>query len=195
VDQAVGPVIVTPTDLPEVLVVEPRVFGDARGYLLETWHAERYAQHGMDGVFVQDNVSYSMRGVVRGLHLQHPTGQAKLVSALRGEIFDVAVDVRRGSPRFGRWIGLTLSADNRRQLYVPAGFAHGFLVTGEDALIAYKATAPYAPQHELTIRWDDPALAIEWPLSGAPTVSPRDAAAPNLADVAPERLPMLDVGA
>jgi dTDP-4-dehydrorhamnose 3,5-epimerase len=185
-------VIVTPTSLPEVLVVEPTVFGDGRGWFLEAWHAERYAALGIGDAFVQDNVSYSARGVLRGLHLQHPHEQAKLIQVLDGAVFDVAVDVRRGSPRFGRWASVELSSANRRQLYVPRGFAHGFLVTSEHALVSYKASATYRPDAELAIRWDDPALAIAWPLAGPPTVSPRDAAAPPLADVPPERLPRLE---
>lgn len=180
---------VSPTDLPEVLVVEPRVSGDARGYFFEAWHAGRYAEHGIDDAFVQDNVSYSARGVLRGLHLQHPHDQAKLVSVLRGRIFDVAVDVRRGSPRFARWVGVELSAENRHQLYVPRGFAHGFLVLSDDALVSYKVSADWHPDAELAIRWDDPAIGIAWPLERAPTLSARDAAATALAAVAPERLP------
>ena len=185
---------VSPTELPEVLLVEPRAFGDARGYLVESWHAARYAANGIPDAFVQDNVSYSTRGVLRGLHLQHPDGQAKLVSVLRGAIYDVAVDVRRGSPTFGRWVGATLSAENRRQLYIPTGFAHGFLVTDDDALVTYKASAAYRPEAELAIRWDDPELGIAWPLDGRPTVSARDAAAPTLGAIAlhdAERLPSL----
>jgi dTDP-4-dehydrorhamnose 3,5-epimerase len=180
---------VTPTDLPEVLVVEPRVIGDARGYFYVAWQSEHYAAHGMGDAFVQDNVSCSSRGVLRGLHLQHPHDQAKLVSVLRGAILDVAVDLRHGSPRFGRWVGVELSAENRRQLYVPCGFAHGFLVLSDDALVSYKVSGGWHPEAELAVRWDDPAIGIAWPLERAPTLSPRDAAAPALADVAPERLP------
>jgi dTDP-4-dehydrorhamnose 3,5-epimerase len=181
--------IVTATALPEVLLVEPRVVGDGRGYFFEAWHAERYAEHGIRDTFVQDNVSFSARGVLRGLHLQHPHDQAKLVSVLRGAVLDVAVDVRRGSPRFGRWVTAELSEENRRQLYVPEGFAHGFLVLSDDALVSYKVSAAYRPDAEIAIRWDDPALAIEWPLASAPVLSPRDAAAATLAEIPRERLP------
>jgi dTDP-4-dehydrorhamnose 3,5-epimerase len=183
-------VIVTPTALPEVLLVEPKVIGDGRGWFLEAWHAARYTAHGIGDAFVQDNVSYSTRGVLRGLHLQHPHDQAKLISVLRGAVFDVAVDVRRGSPRFGAWVGAELSAANRRQLYIPRGFAHGFLVQSDDALVSYKASTVYHAESELAIRWDDPVVAIEWPLESPPVLSVRDAGAPMLADVAPERLPL-----
>ena len=185
----------TPTELPEVLLVEPRVVGDARGWFMEAWNAKRHAEHGVGATFVQDNVSSSARGVLRGLHLQHPAGQGKLVSVLHGAIWDVAVDVRRGSPRYGRWTGVELSGDNHRQLYIPEGFAHGFVVLGERALVTYKVTAPYRADAELAIRWDDPALAIGWPLDGAPTLSPRDASAPLLAEVDPARLPPYEAGA
>ena len=181
--------IVTPTTLPEVLLVEPKVVGDARGWFFEAWHAERYAAHGVGEAFVQDNVSYSTRGVLRGLHLQHPHDQAKLVSVLRGAVLDVVVDVRRGSPGFGRWVAVELSSTNNHQLYVPRGFAHGFLVLSDDALLSYKASAVYDPASELAIRWDDPAIGIDWALAGPPTLSARDAAAPTLAELPPERLP------
>ena len=182
--------IVTATELPEVLAIDPKVIGDARGYFLEAWQAERYAGYGITEPFVQDNVSFSTRGVLRGLHLQHPTGQGKLISVLRGAIYDVAVDVRRGSPRFGRWIGRILSADNKRQLFIPPGFAHGFLVVAEDALLSYKVTAPYRPEDEIAIRWDDPGIGIQWPIGEAPTISPRDAGADTLASVPAHRLPV-----
>ena len=185
----------TPTALPEVLLIEPRVVGDARGWFMEAWNGARYAEHGITTAFVQDNVSCSGHGVLRGLHLQHPGGQGKLLTVLDGAIWDVAVDVRRGSPRFGTWVGMELSAANRRQLYIPEGFAHGFVVVGERALVAYKVTAPYRADAELAIRWDDPALAIAWPVDGTPLLSPRDAAAPRLADVDPARLPTFDDGA
>ena len=177
------------TELPEVVVVTPRVVRDERGQFFESWSAERYASWGLPERFVQDNVSYSTGGVVRGLHLQFPHGQGKLISVLRGEIFDVAVDVRRGSPTFGRWCAERLSADNARQLWVPEGFAHGFMVVGDEALVTYKVTAPYNPATELTIAWDDPYLGIPWPIDAAPRLSPRDAAAPRLRDVPAERLP------
>jgi len=177
------------TELPEVVVVSPRVVRDERGRFFESWSADRYAAWGLPDRFVQDNVSYSTRGVLRGLHLQFPHGQGKLISVLRGEIYDVAVDVRRGSPTFGRWCAERLSADNARQLWVPEGFAHGFLVIGDEALVTYKVTAPYHPESELTIAWDDPDLGIPWPTDGAPRLSPRDAAASRLRDVPTERLP------
>jgi dTDP-4-dehydrorhamnose 3,5-epimerase len=166
-----------------VLVVEPRAFGDARGYFLEAFHAARYADAGLPAAFVQDNVSLSRRGVLRGLHLQHPNAQGKLVSVLRGEVFDVAVDVRVGSPTFGRWVGEVLSGENLRQLYIPPGYAHGFVVTSDEALFAYKCTAYYDPAAELAVRWDDPAVGIRWPLDDV-TLSERDRSAPALADAA-----------
>jgi dTDP-4-dehydrorhamnose 3,5-epimerase len=179
-----------PLDLPEVLLLQPRVLRDARGHFFESWHTERYAALGVEATFVQDNVSHSTRGVLRGLHLQHPDGQGKLITVLRGAIYDVAVDVRRGSPRFGRWCGATLTADDARQLWIPPGFAHGFLVLGDDALVVYKCTAHYSPTSELTIAWNDPEVDVEWPLDGAPVLSPRDAEAPRLAEVPEERLPV-----
>ena len=179
---------VTRTRIPEVLVVEPRRFGDARGYFYESFSAERYAYAGIAGPFVQDNVSWSERGVMRGLHIQHPYSQGKLVSVLQGEVFDVAVDARAGSPTFGQWAGETLSHENGRQLWVPPGFAHGFLVTSAHALFAYKCTEYYHPECERSIRWDDGDIGIEWP-SGEVTLSEKDRAAPMLADVDQELLP------
>jgi dTDP-4-dehydrorhamnose 3,5-epimerase len=177
-----------PTDLPEVIVVEPDVHRDSRGFFLETYHAGKYRDGGIALPFVQDNHSRSAHGTLRGLHLQclrHPQG--KLVRVLAGEVFDVAVDVRRGSPTFGRWVGATLSGENFRQLYVPPGFAHGFCVTGEMADVEYKCTDLYDRDDELTIAWNDPSIGIEWPVR-EPTLSPRDASAAQLADVM-ERLP------
>ena len=174
---------VRPTELPEVLLLEPRVFRDARGAFSEVWKASVYEELGIRGPFVQDNVSHSVRGTLRGLHFQEPTAQGKLVQVLSGRVWDVAVDVRRGSPSFGRWVGVELDGDNARQLWVPAGFAHGFLVLSERASFLYKCTAAYSPAHERSIRWDDPGLAIRWPLEGAaPLLSPKDAIAPTLAD-------------
>lgn len=176
---------VTETPLPGLLVVEPKVFGDARGFFCETWNAARYAEAGLPAEWVQDNLSRSTRHTLRGLHFQTPPhAQAKLVSCLEGSVFDVAVDLRRGSPTFGRWHGVELSADNHRQLFIPAGFAHGFLVTSDAALFAYKvAGGSYAPQHEGGIVWNDPDLGIGWPLpeGTAPLVSAKDAEAPVLA--------------
>lgn len=179
---------VSTTDLPGVLLCEPKVFGDDRGYFLETWQAQRYAAAGMPEQFVQDNLSNSRRGILRGLHLQHPNAQGKLVYVLDGEVFDVAVDVRVGSPTFGRFVSAVLSSDNKHQLYIPPGFAHGFCVTSERATFAYKCTTYYSPETELSVRWDDPALGIPWPIQD-PQLSTKDAAALPLADISHERLP------
>jgi dTDP-4-dehydrorhamnose 3,5-epimerase len=179
---------VMPTSLPGVLVIEPQVFGDTRGFFLEAYRADRYTAHGIPGPFVQDNVSLSQRDVLRGLHVQHPQSQGKLVSVLRGEVYDVAVDVRVGSPSFGKWVGEHLSADTKRQLYIPPGFAHGFVVTTNDALFVYKCTEYYNPTTELSIRWDDPQIGIQWPIAN-PVLSAKDSDAPLLKDVAEQRLP------
>ena len=176
---------VTPTELPEVLVVEPAVHGDPRGFFMESFNQRAFdAAVGAHVVFVQDNHSRSARGVLRGLHYQLPPhAQGKLVRVTRGAVFDVAVDMRRHSPRFGRWAGVELSADNHRQLWIPPGFAHGFLVVSDEADFLYKTTDYYAPPAEAAVRWDDPALAIAWPPVGTePKVSPKDAAAPPLRD-------------
>jgi dTDP-4-dehydrorhamnose 3,5-epimerase len=170
---------VTPTALPDVLVVEPNVFGDARGYFFEAYSARRYQDAGITATWVQDNVSSSQRGVLRGLHYQHPFGQAKLVGVLEGEVFDVAVDVRRGSPTFGRWVGQCLSSTSKRQLYIPPGFAHGFLVTSDRALVAYKCSEYFRPDADRTIRWNDARIGIDWPID-RPVLSPKDDAAPTL---------------
>lgn len=180
---------VTETDLPGVLVIEPEVFGDERGWFLETWRDERYAAHGLPATFVQDSLSFSRRGALRGLHLQHPRGQGKLVYALAGEVFDVAVDVRPDSPHFGRHAATRLSGENKKQVWIPPGFAHGFLVTSETALFAYKCTERYAPEHELAVAWNDSDLAIAWPDVGEPRLSDKDAAAPPLAKIEKSRLP------
>ncbi len=176
------------TRIAGVLLVEPRVFGDQRGYFYETYQRERYAEAGITVDFVQDNISFSRQNTLRGLHYQHPGGQAKLVQVLEGTIFDVAVDVRHGSPTFGHWVGVTLSSEKQRQLYIPAGFAHGFCVLSPTALFMYKCSDYYAPQHECGVRWDDPDLAIEWPLS-RPLLSERDSAFPLLKDIANPNLP------
>lgn len=173
-----------PTTLPGVVLLELDVFGDPRGRFMETFQRDRYREHGI-GVgceFVQDNFSSSARGTLRGLHYQLTRPQGKLVHVTRGEVFDVAVDIRRDSPTFGAWFGAVLSADNHRQMWIPAGFAHGFLVTSDAADFSYKVTASYAPADERAIRWDDPSLAIAWPLTGPPTLSRRDAAAAGLGD-------------
>ena len=165
------------THLPGVLVLEPRRFGDARGFFQETYHTERYREAGVNVTFVQDNLSRSTQGTLRGLHFQYPPyAQAKLVQVLEGEVFDVAVDLRPDSHTYGKWVGETLSAHNGLQLFVPEGFAHGFCVTSETALFAYKCSAPYAPEAEGSIRWDDHEIAIEWPIQ-SPTLSNKDAAA------------------
>lgn len=177
--------------LPELLLVQPPVFRDERGTFRELYRDERYAAVGIDVRFVQDNLSLSRRHVLRGLHMQHPRGQGKLVTVLAGAVFDVAVDARRGSPTFGRWEGVTLSAENAHQLWIPPGFAHGFLVLSDEALFSYKCTEPYSPSDELSIRWDDPEIGIEWPVP-VPVLSAKDAAAPMLAEIAAERLPAHD---
>lgn len=180
---------VGPSALPGVLIVEPDRFPDGRGYFQEAWHQRRYAEAGIEGPFVQDNISFSGRGVLRGLHLQNPKAQGKLVSVLMGEVFDVAVDLRVGSPHFGRWAAVTLSAENAKQLWVPRGFGHGFCVLGDRALIAYKCTDFYDRASELTVRWNDPRIAIAWPIEN-PSVSDRDAAAPFLSALDASRLPV-----
>lgn len=164
---------VIPTELPEVLVIEPQVHVDGRGFFVETYHAERYRQHGISAPFVQDNHSRSVGGTLRGLHLQIRRPQGKLVRVIEGQVFDVAVDARRGSPTLGRWIGVELSAENYRQVYIPPGFAHGFCVISPVAQVEYKCTDFYDPGGELGIAWNDPAIAIEWPVS-EPLLSPRD---------------------
>ena len=167
---------------PDVLLVEPRVFEDRRGFFVETHREDRYAQEGIRARFVQDNLSYSRKRVLRGLHYQLGRPQGKLVWVAKGEVFDVVVDMRRGSATFGRWFGTKLSADSARQLYIPEGFAHGFCVTSEEAVLCYKCTDYYSSAHERGVRWDDPDLGIEWPVS-EPIVSPKDAGFPFLRDL------------
>jgi dTDP-4-dehydrorhamnose 3,5-epimerase len=171
---------VTPMELPEVLLIEPAVWTDPRGFFFETFHEKRYAEHGIGG-FVQDNFSRSVRGTLRGLHYQQPNPQGKLVQVLSGSVFDVAVDIRRSSPRFGRWCAVELSGENKRQLWIPPGFAHGFFVTSESADFHYKCTALYDGKADRSIRWDDPAIGVKWP-DGAPLLSRKDAEAPLLKD-------------
>lgn len=171
-----------PTPLAGAMIVEPQVFGDDRGFFMETWQREKFAAAGIDVAFDQDNHSRSARGVLRGLHYQSPNPQGKLARVALGAVFDVIVDLRRASPTFSRWFGLELSSENKRMLWVPPGFAHGFLVLSEVADFLYKCNGLYSPADEKAVRWDDPALAIEWPLSGAPALSAKDAAAPLLAD-------------
>jgi len=170
------------TDLPEVLILEPRLFGDQRGFFLETYQFARYVDVGLKRPFVQDNLSRSAYGVLRGLHLQNPSTQGKLVSAMRGRVLDVAVDVRIGSPNFGRHVAVELSEENRRQVWVPRGFAHGFAVLSETADFFYKCDDLYSPKDEISVRWDDPAIGIDWGIEN-PSLSAKDAAAPLLADV------------
>jgi dTDP-4-dehydrorhamnose 3,5-epimerase len=172
---------VTETSLPGVLILEPRQFADERGFFTEIFVASRYPTLGLPAEFAQDNFSRSKHGVLRGLHFQEPNAQGKLVQVLRGAVYDVAVDVRRGSPTFGRSVGVELTGEQPRQLWVPPGFAHGFCVTSESADFLYKCTTPYAPANERSILWNDPALAIEWPIM-EPLLSAKDAAAPRLAD-------------
>lgn len=169
------------TAIPGLLIVEPRVSGDERGFFLETWNRDRYTEHGIGLPFVQDNLSFSRRGVLRGLHFQNPDPQGKLVTVLQGTVYDVAADIRQGSPTFGEWAGVELSEENRRQFYVPPGLAHGFCVTSRTALVSYKCTARYNPDAEHSLAWDDPDLAIDWPV-GPPTLSDRDADAKTLAE-------------
>ncbi|MFN3990806.1 MAG: dTDP-4-dehydrorhamnose 3,5-epimerase [Erythrobacter sp.] len=173
------------TAIPGPLIIEPRVFGDERGFFMETWNARAFAEAGLNLTFVQDNHSRSQKGVLRGLHFQNPGTQGKLVRVTAGAVFDVAVDLRRSSPHFGQWVGVELSAQNKRMLWVPEGFAHGFLTLADDTDFLYKCTALYAPQCEHTLMWNDPAIGIAWPLEGiTPLVSAKDAAGQALADVA-----------
>jgi len=173
-----------PTRLPEVLLIQPRVFGDARGFFFETWQKQKFAAAGIDATFVQDNHSHSTLHTLRGLHFQIQQPQGKLVRVSRGEVFDVAVDNRRSSPRFGQWAGARLSDTNHRMLWVPPGFAHGYLALSEEVDFLYKCTDFYAPQHERAIRWNDPAIGIKWPLPPGvnPILSGKDATAPLLED-------------
>ena len=180
---------VIPTSLPGVLVIEPQIFGDSRGFFLETWNLARYREAGLPEAFVQDNVSRSSRGVLRGLHFQEPKAQGKLVTVLDGEVFDVAVDIRVGSPTFGKTAGETLSGESKRQIYIPPGFAHGFCVLSATAIFTYKCTESYAPEAEGGIIWNDPDLGIDWPAL-EPTLSAKDGKYPRLRDIDPSRLPV-----
>ncbi len=177
------------THIPGVLIIEPEVFGDARGFFKEIWRADRYRSIGINENFVQDNLSYSTRGVLRGLHYQKPHAQGKLVSVITGRVFDVAVDIRRGSPAFGRWAGVELSGDNHHQFWLPPGLAHGFCVISDEAYFTYKCTDVYAPEAEGGVAWDDPAIGIEWPLNDV-ILSGKDQKYPALKDIPPERLPV-----
>jgi len=177
------------TSLPDVFIVEPAVFKDQRGFFMEIYHQRKYTALGTEPVFVQDNLSHSLHGTLRGLHYQLNKAQAKLIQVLEGVIFDVAVDIRRGSPSYGQWDGVHLSDENQRQVFVPQGFAHGFCVLSEKASVLYKCTDFYAPDDEGGILWSDPDIAIDWPIAN-PLLSDKDSRLPYLADVPPERLPL-----
>ena len=173
-----------PTEIPDLIIVEPDVFGDHRGFFMESWHAEKFAEGGIDAQFVQDNHSRSSQGILRGLHYQIEQPQGKLVRVLSGEVFDVAVDLRRDSPTFGKWVCMTLNDIDKKMLWVSPGFAHGFYVVSEQADFFYKCTELYAPEYERAIRWDDPDLAIDWPIASGqePVLAPKDAAAKSFKD-------------
>lgn len=175
------------TKLQGVVIIEPKVFGDNRGFFMETWNKEKFEQAGLPYNFVQDNLSFSTKGVLRGLHFQNPNPQGKLVYVLQGEVFDVAVDIRVGSPTFGQWEGVTLSGDNKRQFYVPEGFAHGFCVISETALFAYKCTDTYNPKTEGSIMWNDTDIGIDWPI-GEPNLSYKDSGNLKLKDIPSNQL-------
>ena len=183
---------VVETRIPGVIVIEPKVWGDERGYFFESYRSNRYVELGVPAHLVQDNQSMSRRGVLRGLHIQHPFSQGKLVQVIAGEVFDVAVDLRRGSPSYAQWVGVTLSGQSKRQLWVPPGLAHGFLVTSETAVFAYKCSDYYHPETEFSVRWDDPAIGIDWPLDGRPELSAKDRDALSLADIDESRLPTIE---
>ena len=175
---------ITECDIAGPLIIEPKVFGDERGFFMESWSAAKFAEAGLDIAFVQDNHSRSQKGVLRGMHFQNPGPQGKLVRVVNGAVFDVAVDLRRSSPTFGQWTGVELSAENKRMFWVPQGFAHGFLTLEDDTDFLYKCDAPYAPQHEHSLAWDNPDVGIEWPLDGiAVQLSAKDAKGTPLSDV------------
>ncbi len=176
------------TGIPDLKVIEPVVHGDDRGFFMESWNSRRYAAQGIPGTFVQSNVSRSGSGVIRGLHFQYPKPQGKLVSVLEGRVFDVAVDIRQGSPTFRQWAGVELSAENHRQMYVPEGFAHGFCVLSETVLLSYLCTEVYHAEYDAVLAWDDPDIDIDWPVDSG-RLSPKDASAPRLRDITPEALP------
>ncbi len=179
---------VTEPGMPGLLLIEPKRFGDARGWFAEVWQAQRYREAGIAETFVQDNMAMSQKGVLRGLHAQEPHAPGKLVQVFHGEVFDVAVDLRVGSPTFGQWHGVLLNDDNALQFYVPPGFVHGYYVTSERALFGYKTTDTYSPTDEFAVRWNDPDIGIEWPLDGEPVLSNKDRVAPLLADIPESRL-------
>ena len=182
---------ILPSSLPEILIIEPSVFQDERGSFMETYQQRRYTEAGIESVFVQDNLSYSVRGTLRGLHYQVKHPQAKLIQVIEGTIFDVALDIRRGSPSFGQWTSVHLSAENKRQVFLPQGFAHGFCVLSDTAQVVYKCTDYYAAEDEGGVLWSDPTLAIAWPIS-KPLLSEKDSQLPYLADIPPERLPVYE---
>lgn len=185
---------VTPLSIRDVLLIAPRTFKDDRGYFFETWREDRYAAAGISGPFVQDNVSFSTRGVLRGLHFQYPgQAQGKLVSVLQGAVWDVAVDVRADSATLGEWVGKELSDENHHQLWVPPGFAHGFVVLSDVAIFSYKCTAAYSQENEVTVRWNDPRFAIRWP-TNTPILSLRDAAAGTFDTLPADRIPRMTPG-
>ncbi|WP_394001620.1 dTDP-4-dehydrorhamnose 3,5-epimerase [Luteimonas sp. WGS1318] len=180
---------ITKTKLLDCVVIDPSVFGDVRGFFLESWNAERFEEHALPTRFVQSNVSSSSKGVLRGLHFQWPRPQGKLVSVLVGEVHDVVVDLRRGSPTFGQWEKILLSAENNRQIWIPEGFAHGFSVLSESALFSYLCTDVYVKEADAGVRWNDPTIGVDWQVN-APLLSEKDAHAPLLADIAEDRLPV-----
>ena len=182
---------ILPSSLPEILIIEPSVFQDERGFFMETYQQRRYTEAGIESIFAQDNLSRSVHGTLRGLHYQVKHAQAKLIQVIEGTIFDVALDIRRGSPYFGQWEGVDLSDENRRQLFLPEGFAHGFCVLSESAYVLYKCTDFYAAEDEGGILWADQDLAIKWPIS-EPLLSEKDSQLPCLADIPPERLPVYE---
>jgi dTDP-4-dehydrorhamnose 3,5-epimerase len=177
------------TAIEGAFIIEPKVFGDDRGYFLEAYSQKRYQEAGIPGTFIQDNLSFSRRGVLRGLHFQNPNAQGKLVSAPMGEVFDVAVDIRKGSPTFGKWVGVHLSGQNKRQFWVPPGLAHGFVVLSETALFSYKCTEYYSPKDEHSILWNDPDIGIEWPISDGIQLSAKDVSGLKLKNILGESLP------
>ena len=179
---------IEPTQIDGILVTTPTVFRDSRGHLMETFQLQRFAAAGIPSVFVQDNFSYSTRNTLRGLHFQNPNGQAKLIQAVQGEIYDVAVDIRKGSPTFGQWFGIRLSSTNHRQVFIAAGLAHGFCVLSREARVTYKCSAYYEPENEAGILWSDPDIGIDWPVD-TPALSPKDQGLPRLKDIPPQRLP------
>lgn len=184
---------VTELELPGLRLVQPEVYTDPRGAFSEMFHARRYTDLGMDANFVQDNISRSRRGVLRGLHFQHPHGQTKLVQVIEGEVFDVVVDVRVGSPTFARWVGVELSSENGRQLYVPKGLAHGFCALSDTVVFVYKCSDYYAPSAEATLSWQDPDIGVQWPVP-SPAMSDKDAAGKPLSAFSPGELPVFESG-